>query len=76
MRTISIIFVALLLSTLGAHADSTWCAQYSMQGGGTNCGFYSFEQCQLRVGHWRVLHAQSVLGLCRGAAKAIKAVIY
>jgi hypothetical protein len=49
MRMIAITFAALFLSTIGAHADGTWCAQYSAQGGGTNCGFYSFEQCQATV---------------------------
>jgi hypothetical protein len=49
MRTIallSIAFAALSLSTIGARADGTWCAQYGGSNGGTNCGFYSFEQCQ------------------------------
>jgi hypothetical protein len=49
MRTIavvSILFAALSLSTDGAQA-APWCAQYGGggQGGGTNCGFYSFQQC-------------------------------
>jgi Protein of unknown function (DUF3551) len=46
MRTVAITFAALFLSTIGAHADGTWCAHYGNKGGGTNCGFYSFEQCQ------------------------------
>jgi len=45
----AITFAALFLSTSAVRADGTWCAQYSMQGGGTNCGFYSFEQCQATV---------------------------
>jgi hypothetical protein len=48
MRTIPLIaitFAALSLSTIGARADGTWCAQYGSPGA-TNCGFYSFEQCQ------------------------------
>jgi hypothetical protein len=52
MRTISLVaitFVALSLSTAGARADGTWCAQYSDKGGATNCGFYSFEQCRATV---------------------------
>jgi hypothetical protein len=36
----------LFLSSIGAHADGTWCAQYGFQGGATNCGFYSFSQCE------------------------------
>jgi hypothetical protein len=49
MRTIPLIaitFAALSLSVTGARADGTWCAHYGDKGGGTNCGFYSFEQCQ------------------------------
>jgi hypothetical protein len=51
MRTIplaAITFAALSLSTIGARADGTWCAQYSNHGA-TNCGFYSFEQCRATV---------------------------
>jgi hypothetical protein len=50
MRTIPLIavtFVALSLSTIGARAEGTWCAEYGGRGGGgTNCGFYSFQQCE------------------------------
>ena len=49
MRTtplVTITFAALSLSTIGARADGTWCAQYGGKNGGTNCGFYSFEQCE------------------------------
>jgi hypothetical protein len=51
MRTLAIIALtsaALSLSSLGAEA-APWCAQYSSRAGGTNCGFYSFEQCQQTV---------------------------
>ena len=41
----AITFAGLLLSAIGARADGTWCAQYGGKGV-TNCGFYSFEQCQ------------------------------
>ena len=47
MRALAIVAVAfagLSLSSLGAEA-APWCADYSSRGGGTNCGFYSFEQC-------------------------------
>ena len=40
----AITFASLLLSSIGANADGTWCAQYGSRGGGTNCGFYSFQQ--------------------------------
>jgi hypothetical protein len=43
MRTFAITFAALFLSTIGAHADGTWCAHYGVPH--SNCGFYSFEQC-------------------------------
>ena len=43
---VAIILAALFLSTIGAHADGTWCARYGTPGGGSNCGFYSFEQCR------------------------------
>lgn len=42
----AITLAGLLLSSIGAHADGTWCAQYGGSNGGTNCGFYSFEQCE------------------------------
>ena len=53
MRTLGVAaasFAGLCLSSLSADA-APWCAQYSGggQGGGTNCGFYSFEQCQQTV---------------------------
>jgi hypothetical protein len=49
MRTIPLVavtFAALSLSSFGARADGTWCAHVGDQGGATNCGFHSFEQCQ------------------------------
>ena len=52
MRAIPIVattFAALFLSTIGAHADGTWCARYGTTGGASNCGFYSFEQCRATV---------------------------
>jgi Protein of unknown function (DUF3551) len=30
-------------------ASASWCAQYSGGGGGENCGFSTFEQCQATV---------------------------
>jgi hypothetical protein len=50
MRTVTlaiITFAAFLLSSVEGHA-APWCANYggsSSGGGGTNCGFYTFEQC-------------------------------
>jgi hypothetical protein len=37
---------AIALSTVAAQADGSWCANC---GNATNCGFYSFEQCQATV---------------------------
>jgi hypothetical protein len=52
MRTIPLVtitFTALSLSTIGAHA-APWCSDYSGRGGGgSNCGFYSFDQCLANV---------------------------
>jgi hypothetical protein len=41
----TIAFAALSMSAISAHAG-TWCAQYGGRNGGTNCGFYSFQQCE------------------------------
>ena len=41
----AITFAGLLLSSSGAHADGTWCAHCGSNVG-TNCGFYSFQQCE------------------------------
>jgi hypothetical protein len=43
----AITFAGLLLSSIAAHADGTWCARYPR--GSSNCGFYSFDQCQATV---------------------------
>jgi Protein of unknown function (DUF3551) len=52
MRTIAIIsmttLATLCLSGSGAGAQyvgGPWCAYYASNSGGTNCGFYSWEQC-------------------------------
>ncbi len=48
MRPIPIATIAaaaLLMSAVGAHAG-TWCVQYGGKSGRTNCGFYSFQQCE------------------------------
>jgi hypothetical protein len=51
MRMLPLIATASAIFFLpsAAHADGTWCARYSSQGGASNCGFYSFEQCQATV---------------------------
>jgi hypothetical protein len=48
MRTIaiaSLMFATLSILPDGAQA-APWCAQYGGRNGGTNCGFYSFQQCE------------------------------
>jgi hypothetical protein len=39
-----------------AHADGPWCSYYSGRGSGSNCGFYSYEQCRANI--------QGVGGIC------------
>ena len=52
MRTIaitSLTFVTLSLCA-GAVQAAPWCAHYGGRGGGgTNCGFYSFQQCMATI---------------------------
>jgi hypothetical protein len=47
MRTVAV--AAILFATLSLCGDGAqaapWCAEYGGGSGGTNCGFYSFEQC-------------------------------
>jgi len=62
MPTISfaaISLVALSLSTVGALAQGSWCANYGSPAGGTNCGFHSFEQCRATV--------SGIGGFCQGS---------
>jgi hypothetical protein len=40
----SLMFATLSLLPDGVQA-APWCARYGIQGGATNCGFYSFQQC-------------------------------
>ena len=53
MRVVTVVFMSivfLVLSHAGGEA-APWCAHYGGRGGGggTNCGFYSFSQCQATV---------------------------
>ncbi len=51
MRTFALFAAAaamIFLTTADGRADGTWCAQYGRDGG-TNCGFYSYEQCRATV---------------------------
>ena len=67
IRVAAITFTVFFLSTIGVRADGTWCAEYGSPGA-TNCGFYSFEQCQAALSGNRVLHAQSVFSSWRSTA--------
>jgi hypothetical protein len=46
MRTFAIASILLTTLVLGtdAAAAAPWCTE-AVKGGGTNCGFYSFQQC-------------------------------
>jgi hypothetical protein len=51
MRTIvlaAITLASLSISTIGARAEGSWCATYGGRGG-TNCGFYSYQQCMAAI---------------------------
>jgi hypothetical protein len=37
------------LEATPASAQGAWCANYSGRAGGTNCGFYTWEQCRATV---------------------------
>jgi hypothetical protein len=43
----ALVTIPAVLTQTPARAD--WCAQYSGGGGGENCGFLTFEQCQASV---------------------------
>src|SRR5258707_13546200 len=50
MRTIFLAAAALAamsLTSIPAHADGAWCARDAL--GGTNCGFYTYAQCQADI---------------------------
>jgi Protein of unknown function (DUF3551) len=51
-RTALALGAAIMLGTLGAtpaHAQGAWCAEYSGMDGGTNCGFYTLQQCRAAI---------------------------
>jgi len=52
-RTTLALGAAIMLGTLGtatpASAQGAWCAYYSGTHGGTNCGFYTLEQCRWAI---------------------------
>jgi hypothetical protein len=52
MRTLilaaALVGAASIMTTTDAEAQGAWCSEYS-RGGGTNCGFYTFEQCLMNI---------------------------
>ncbi len=44
LKPVSLAIAMFFLGAMPAHAEAPWCA-YGVKGGGTNCGFYSYEQC-------------------------------
>jgi hypothetical protein len=49
MRAIAVLLIMAAVTPVStAQAEGSWCANYSGNGG-TNCGFYSFEQCMAAV---------------------------
>ncbi len=50
MRTSIVVlaaFAALASTSVAARAEGPWCSHYVQ--GGTNCGFYSYEQCMANI---------------------------
>jgi hypothetical protein len=45
----AIAILSLMLAMTPARAEGSWCAQYGGGSGGTNCGFYSFDQCMAAI---------------------------
>jgi hypothetical protein len=43
MGAVAMLFLMMIVTTPSAQAEGSWCANYSGNGG-TNCGFYSFQQ--------------------------------
>ena len=44
-----VVTLGALAATTPAGAQGAWCAQYSGMDGGTNCGFYTIQQCQAAI---------------------------
>ena len=47
MGAVAMLFL-MIVTTPSAQAEGSWCANYGGNGG-TNCGFYSFQQCMAAV---------------------------
>jgi Protein of unknown function (DUF3551) len=46
---VTVLLSSIVLSSAEARADGPWCARYGTGLEGSNCGFYSFEQCQAAI---------------------------
>ena len=69
MGAVAMLFL-MIVTTPSAQAEGSWCANYSGNGG-TNCGFYSFQQCMAAVsGGRRILHAEWILRVSKLSADA------
>ena len=49
MRRLGLVTVLLSSIVLSSAEDGPWCARYGTCLEGSNCGFYSFEQCQAAI---------------------------
>ena len=45
----AVVTLGTLDATTPASAQGAWCAYYSGLPGGTNCGFYTLQQCQWAI---------------------------
>ena len=45
----AVVTLGTLEAATPARAQGTWCATYSGMAGGTNCGFYTLDQCRAAV---------------------------
>jgi hypothetical protein len=45
----AVLLAGLALPSGPVRADGPWCARYGTGLEGSNCGFYSFEQCQAAI---------------------------
>ena len=49
MPVLSFAALAMLISAEASAVEYPWCAEYSVRGGATNCGFSSLAQCRATI---------------------------
>ena len=49
MPVLSFAALAMLISAEASAVEYPWCAEYSVRGGATNCGFSTLDQCRATV---------------------------